>query len=888
VRVIRNFLRRRTLQQDAAAEIESHLEERAAELMEGGMSERDARAQARREFGNVALLAEDSRSVWSWTWLEILLQDIRYAARTLRRTPGFTAVAILSLALGIGANTAIFSVFEAVSLRLLPVRDPKQLVFVWMAGKAGRDGPPYPLFELIRDQARSFEQVAAFSPSGMEVMTADSRELARGVWVSGNLYETLGVRPLLGRRLTASDDRMPGQEGADSGAVVISQAYWQQRFGGDSAIIGRAFYLFDHPVTVVGVMPNDAIAPDPGRPVDIAAPMMLSSPARMRDRTATWLFVIARLARGTAAKQARAEAEALFQAYMAGVQMPPETRQRIFTRMEISHAAKGLDHLHRQFSKPLAALMILAALVLLASCVNVLSLMLARAMARQRDFAVRLAIGAGRGRLIRQSVTEALVVVSAAALLGIVLAHFGAASLTAFFAGGNTPIMVDVSLNSRVLLFSLALGALTALAVGIGPALRSARMDPASGLHGSSRSVAGNRASAALGRGMVMAQVALSMVLLAGAGLFIRSLRGLEKVDLGFIREAMLTMEVAPERRLNGSSEWLTLQAEVLERVRRIPGIRAAGWATMNPISGRDRGAVVAVPGFTPQLESDKDIHLAAVSPEYFETLGVRLLLGRGFGSGDHARSPKVAIVNETAARFYFGHSNPIGRKVRFVNYPGRDLLYEVVGVTRDIIHDEIREPASRFIYVPILQSLDRINRLALVVRCSGDAMAFAEPVRRHIQSARSTLLITNVSTIENQIARSLLRERVVASISIVFGAMALALAGIGLYGLLAYTVTRRTNEIGIRMALGATTSGVVRMILREGFVLTAAGIAAAVPLVLLVGRVSKTLLYGIAPLDLPALGSAAFVLFVLSAIATAAPARRASSLDPSAALRRE
>jgi predicted permease len=347
-------------------------------------------------------------------------------------------------------------------------------------------------------------------------------------------------------------------------------------------------------------------------------------------------------------------------------------------------------------------------------------------------------------------------------------------------------------------------------------------------------------------------------------------------------------MEVAPERRLNGSSEWLLLQAEVLERIRQIPGIRNAGWATMNPISGRDRGAILEVPGFTPQSESDKNIHLAAVSPGYFETLGVPLLLGRGFRSGDHAASLKVAILNETAARFYFGNANPIGRKVRFVNYPGRDLLYEVVGVTRDIIHDEIREPASRFIYLPILQSVDRINRLALVAHCSSDANALAAPVRRQIQSARSTLLITNVSTMENQIARSLLRERVVASLSTVFGAVAMALAGIGLYGLLTYTVTRRTNEIGIRLALGATSSGVVRMVLREGFILTGGGILVAVPLVLVVGRISKTLLYGVAPLDLSTLGSAATVLVVLSALAAAVPARRASALDPSTALRRE
>jgi predicted permease len=540
MRAFRNLLRQRKFERDAAAEIESHLDERAAELTEAGIPERDARAQARREFGNVTLVTEDSRAVWNWTWLEGLAQDLRYAARSLLRTRGFSAVAIFSLALGIGANTAIFSVFEAVSLRLLPVDDPKKLVFVEMAGTAGRDGPPYPLFELIRDQARSFEQVAAFSPSGMEIVTERGRELARGVWVSGNLYETLGAQPLLGRRLTASDDRIPGKGGADGAVAVISRAYWQQRFGGDDAIIGRTVYLFNHAVTIVGVMPNDVISPNPGRPVDIAAPMMLSDPAKMRDRAATWLFVIARLRLAADVKRAQAETEALFQAYMRGVEVAPETRQRIFGRMEISPAAKGLGGLRQQFSKPLAALMILAALVLIAACVNTSNLMLARAIARKKDFAVRLAIGASRGRLIRQNVMEALVLVSGAALLGIALARLGATSIAAFFADGNNPVMLDLSLNVRVLLFSLSLGTLTALAVGVGPALRSARLDPALGLHGSSRSIAGDRAAATLGRGMVMAQVALSMVLVAGAGLFIRSLRELEKLDLGFVRGGFL------------------------------------------------------------------------------------------------------------------------------------------------------------------------------------------------------------------------------------------------------------------------------------------------------------------------------------------------------------
>jgi macrolide transport system ATP-binding/permease protein len=607
----------------------------------------------------------------------------------------------------------------------------------------------------------------------------------------------------------------------------------------------------------------------------------------MRDRTSLWLLVAARLKPGVGIEQARVEADALFRAYMADVQIAPEVRRRLFDHMDLAPAAKGLSGLRQQFSKPLTALMILAGLVLLAACVNMTNLMLARAVARQRDFAVRLAIGAGRARLVRQNATEALVLVGAGAMLGIVLARIGETALAAFFAEGNNAIVLDLSLNARVLLFTLSLGVLSGLAVGIAPAIRAARLDPAAGLHGGSRSIAGNRVSMRLGRGLVIVQVALSMVLLAGAGLFIRSLRQLESVDLGFVRESILTMEVTPERQ-HGSSEWPAMQADILERVRHIPGVISAGWATMHPISGRDRGALVEVPGFMPLTDAGKRIHLAAVSPEYFDTLGIPMLLGRGFTAGDHGSATKVAILNETAARFYFGDANPIGRSVRFTNYPSRNLLFEVVGVVRDILHDNLRSPVARFIYLPIPQYVEPINQLALAARCSGDPITFSATVRRQIQSARSTPLVTNISTMEKQIEQALLRERLVATLSTAFGTVALVLAGIGLYGILAYAVTRRTNEIGIRMALGSTRSGVVWMILREGFALAAGGIFIGVPVVLAIGKVAKASLYGIEPFDPLALVSAALLLLVLAALAAVLPGRRASLLDPSTALRRE
>ncbi len=882
------FFRRKRFESDMDAEIAFHIEAYVDDLVRSGVDRREAARRARIEFGGTEATKDECRQAWGLQWMDELRADLRLTFRTLRRNPGFAAIAVLSLALGIGANTAIFGVMDAVMLRLLPVRDPGRLVFVRTAGTAGRDGPPYPYFELLRDQSKSYEAVAAFSPSNMELVIDGGREQVRGVWVSGIFYRLLGVAPMIGRTLAATDDQTPGRGGPDGAVAVISRAYWQQRFGGDPAVVGRAVHIFEHTVTIVGVMPSEIMSPEPGRPVDIAVPMMLSDPVMMRDRTSLWLEIVARLKPAVRTEQARAEANALFAAYMAGVRISPEIHKMLFDHMELMPASKGLGGLRTQFSQPLTAMTILAALVLLAACVNVANLMLARAAARQKEFAVRLAIGAGRGRLIRQTLTEALVLVGAGAALGIVFARQGEAALAAFFAGGNNKIVLDLSLNGRMLLFTLAVAVLTGLAFGILPALGASHVDPAVGLQSSSRGIAGSRVSLRLGRALVVLQVALSTVLLAGAGLFIRSLQQLERVDLGFTREGILTMEVTPERQWYGTPQWLTAQMEVVDRVRRIPGVHNASWATMNPMSGRDRGVILEIPGFVPRAETDKHAHFAALSPPYFETLGVPLLLGRAFTVRDDSAAPKVAILNETAARFYFGDANPLGKKVRFTNYPRRDLVYEIIGVVKDVKHDSLREQASRFIYVPIPQSVDRINRLALAVRCAGNALAFAVPVRQEVLGVHSAVLINNVSTMEKQIRQSLSRELLVTALSTGFGVLALVLACIGLYGILSYAVTRRTNEIGIRMALGATRSGTIWLILREALTLAVSGIAIGLPAVVLLARITKALLYGVEAFDLPAFACAVLLLLIFTAIAGLVPARRASLLDAMSALRCE
>jgi predicted permease len=882
------IFRRRKFESDMDVELRAHIDAYIDDLVRSGLNRTEAERRARVEFGSVEAAKDKCRQAWGLHRMDELRADLRFALRGLRKNPGFAAIAILSLALGIGANTAIVGLVDAVMLRLLPVRDPGRLVFVQTAGSVGRDGPPYPYFELVRDRARSFEAVAAFSASNMEIVIDSAREQLRGVWVSGNFYEMLGVAPVIGRTMMAADDQTPGRGGPDGPVVVISRAYWQARFGGDPGVVGRRVKAFGDVATIVGVMPSDLMSPEPGRPIDIAMPMILSDPVKMRDRSSLWLEVIARLKPAVTMEQARAECSALFQGYVADLQISAEVRRLLFDHMELTPAAQGLGGLRRQFSQPLTAMTILAGLVLLAACVNVANLMLARAAAHQRDIAVRLAVGAGRGRIIRQTLTEAILLVGSGAALGIVLARQGEAAVVAFFAEGNDKIVLDLALNLRMLLFTVAVTMLTGLACGILPALRSSRVDPAAGLQSGSRSVTGNRVSLRLGRALVVLQVALSTLLLAGAGLFMRSLRQLESVDLGFTREGMVTMEVTPEGQLFGTPQWSMAHTQMLERVRRIPGVRSASWATMNPFSGRDRGAILDVPGAAPRTLRDKEIHLAAVSPEYFETLGIPLQLGRRFTARDDAAAAKVAILNETAARFYFAGANPIGTKVRFANYPSRDLLYEIVGVAKDARHNTLRERQARFIYLPIPQHLDRINRLGLAVRCAGDPATFITPVRREVLGVRATVLITNVSTMENQVRQSLRNERLVGALSSGFGALALALACIGLYGILSYAVTRRTSEIGIRMALGATGGEMVWLILRQAMMLAVSGTVIAAPAVLGLGRVSRTFLYSVDPFDLPAFVGAFLVMFIFAVIAGFVPAQRAGRLDPMSALRAE
>jgi predicted permease len=882
------FFGRPKFENDMDSELRFHIDAYTEDLIRSGFDRSEAERRARIEFGGREATKEECRGSWGFQFMDEVRSDLRYALRGVRNNPGFAVIAILTLALGIGANTAIFGVVDAVMLRIFPVHEPDRLVFVDNVGTQGRNnGPPYPFFEILRENVKGFEGVTAFSLSNVEVWIDGAREQTRGVWVSGNFYQLLGIKPVIGRTLSASDDQTVGKGGPEGPVAVISSAYWKERFGADPKVVGRAIRLYDSSVTIVGVMPSDVMSLAPGTPIDIAIPMMLSDPQRLRDRSSWWLNgVVARMRPGVTNAQIHAEADTLFQTYMKDVNLPQGIKKLAFDHIELFPAAGGMDRLRTTFAKPLTALLILAGLVLLAACVTVANLMLGRANARAREFAVRLAIGAGRGRLIRQTLAEVLVLVTAGSAIGIVLASQGEQAIASFFADSNDRIVLDLSLNGRVLLFAIGVSLLTVVASVLLPAWRVAHANPAGGLQNSSRTVTGSRATIRASRALVVIQVALSALLLGCAGLFIHSLHQLETVDPGFTREGILTMEVAPERALFGKPAWINLQGEILDSVRKIQGVISAGWSTMTPLSGRDRSILVDVPGFVPGTGTDRVIHLISVSPEYWGTLGTPVVAGRTFLARDGQDAPRVAMLNEAAAAFYFGKSNPIGRQIKFVNQPSNPPAYEVIGVVKDTKHQNLRDQPWRFVYLPIEQSVDRINRVALSVRYSPRAAAIPAQVTKEVKNANSTLLITNVSTMEQQVERSLITERSVSALSAAFGLLALVLACIGLYGVLAYSVSRRTTEIGIRMALGATRAGMIWSIVFESITLTIFGLVLAMPGQLALGHLSRSLLFGIQPLDVAALGVVFLILFMVALIAGLGPGLRAGRLHPMSALR--
>jgi len=878
-RKLRFLMRRSQFDRELEEEIRLHLEMKK----EAGGGTDEARYAARRQFGNAMLLRENSREIWGWGSVETFVRDVAFGWRAMRRSPAVTATAVLSLALGIGANTAIFSLMDAVLLRILPVRDPSQLYFVQHVGDQGAGGsPPYPCFEQFRDRGHAFSEMAAVGGDRTKVVVDGQPEEVMLMYASGNLFSLLGVNAMVGRTLTAADDSVMTKGGPDGPVAVISYAYWRRRFLADPTVLGKAVHLGPMAATIVGVTPPEFFGLQPGFPVDVTVPMMLAGPGPLGGGS-WWFDVIGRLKPGANPTQARTELDAIFQQFMSQSDTPAEVRKSFFDHIELTPAAKGLAELRRRFSKPLLVLMGIVALVLLIACTNVANLLVGRAASRRAEFAIRLALGAGKGRLARQLLTESFLLAGAGGLLGLVFAVWSEKALAGFFAVGRNPIVLDLHLDGRVLAFTAAISLFTAFAFGLAPAWHATRVAAGAAMKQESRSTRAMWPSSAL----VAFQVALSVVLLMGAGLFVRSLANLRNLDPGFRQDNILTMRLEPSETSLAGDRGPRLWEEILDRAARVPGVRSASLCQITPISGRYRGIGISVPGFVPRSAFDTDIGINHVSPAYFETLGIPVVAGRGFTERDGPGAPQVVLLNETAARFYFGGQNPVGMRMRMAPTPDGPLR-EIAGVVRDTKHQTLREPMERLMYLPIEQPIDPMRNLALVVRTQAEPRRMISGIQRAIREVSRSILITETTTLRAQVDQSLLEERLISTLSAAFGVLAVMLTCIGLYGVMSYAIVRRTREIGIRTALGAGRSSVLWLVLRNALLMVAIGLGVGIPAFTMGARYLETLLFGLKPVDPLTIVLAVMTMVLVAAIAAYVPAWRAAHIDPMEALRYE
>ena len=873
------FRRRKRPAADFNEEVRAHLQLEADELKSDGLAESEARAAAQRAFGNRTAAEERFYEKGRLVWFDDLLHDVRYGLRAMRKSPGFTLTVAFTLALGMGANTAIFGLIDAVLLRSLPVKDPASLSFLNNAGAREVGGsPPYPCFERFRSLAKSFTGMAAYATNDFGIRIGSAMEQVDGAVVSGNYYDLLGVTPVAGRLMVASDEALAPP------VAVISYGFWQRRLGGKPDAIGTTFSLDDHRYTIVGITPKEFHGLTPGRVDDVTMPITLVGPRLLRSAHSRFFKSVARLRPGVTAEQVRAEIDPIFQAFMNEFPESAGERRDRYSHMEISPASRGLDELRERFSQPLWALMSVVGLVLLIGCANITNLLLARAAKREREFAVRVAIGAGRSRLFRQVLVETGLLFAAGAVAGVAVAWWAARGVVAFFAGGSHPIRIEVQWDWRVVGFTAALSLLATLIFGAAPVVRAMRADPHTAMKDGRRTTS-SRGRIELGQFLVAFQVALSMILVAGAALFLRTLGNLYTAGAGFHADQVALILVhLPDTSYHDQPARIALWDRLLADIRGVPGVRSASLSRMTPLDGSDRGVGFEAPGFQPRSEQDKGIALNTVSEEYFNTFGTQLLQGRDFTESDRAGTQNVALINESARRHFFAGRDPIGTVVKLMGRP----QYQIVGVVQDARQADLRKEAAPFAYIPIRQPIDQGAFMTLSIRTSGDPERMIATVERRALGLGPEIRIVRTGTLARQIDESLLEERLISTLATAFGALALLLSAVGLYGVLSYSVGRRTSEIGIRMTLGALPGQVAWSIVRQTLGLVAVGLAVGVSASIFLARVAEKLLYGVAPTDAVALVGSAALLAAVACVASYLPARRAGRIDPVAALRSE
>ena len=902
-----SLFRKRRLEQELDEELRSHLEMLIEENLRKGMSSEEARYAARRSLGGVEQMKEVYREQRGLPVIETLVQDLRYGLRMLLKNRGFTAVAVLTLALGIGANTAIFSLINAVMLRMLPVREPERLaLFAEVDTRGTRESFSYPLYERFLDHQSSFTGICAASSEGRMWMTVSApgagsaTESVRAEKVSGNFFSVLGVNAVLGRILTAADDR-PGDP---QPVVIISHRFWQRRFGRDAAVVGRNIVLNDVPFTIVGVAPPGFFGFEVGSRPEVWLPLQMhpqvsTGPFKtaLKEPGFGWLQLMGRLQPGVSREEARAEMDLVYQRRLAesaaahGSKWSEEERRKHFARkVVLQSGATGWTELRKDFGQPLFLLMWAVGLVLLIACANVANLLLAHAAARQKELALRLAIGAGRGRLLRQLVTESLLLAGLGGTLGTLFSVWGTEVLLTYLPRRPDPILLQVGPDGRVFVFTLGVSVVTGLLFGLAPALRNTRLDLTAALKEQTGGTSASRLK--INKILVITQVALSVFLLAGAGLFVRSLQKLKSINTGFTQENLLQFG------LDGGQGYdvtrlVLLYEQTLQRLESLPGVRAASFTSIPLLTGSGWSDRFVPEGYAPESDEKLTFHGMRVGPRFFETMDIPLLLGRDFTARDTKQdgkraepsAPSVAVINQSLARRFFGTNNPLGR--RFTLGSRAQESIEIVGVVTDAKYRNLRDPAPPTFYLPFFQRPNewRVTFEVRTLRDPSSLVAALPPLLREIDPR---LQVLGSYTMEQMVDESLLQERILAQLAGFFSVSALLLAALGLYGVLAYGVACRTREIGIRLAVGANRGEVIGLVIKQGLKLVCVGALIGLSAALAAMRVVKSLLYETAPTDAATFVGVTLLLVLVALVACWLPARRAAKIDPMTALRYE
>jgi putative ABC transport system permease protein len=874
-------------ERDLDSELRAHLEMAAHDARARGESADAARMAALREFGNRDLVKETTRDIWGRNPFHGIGSDIRAGLRTFRKNPSFALIVVLTLALGIGANTAIFSLVDAVMLRSLPVSHPEQLVQVTMGGVEELTNP---IWEQIRDRQDVFSGLLAYNAPRFNLAQGGEAHYVRGSWVSGQYFSTLGVQPAAGRTLVAADDVR-----GCAATAVLGYDFWQRQYGGAPGALNQSISLDGHPFQILGVAARGFTGIDVGNSVDVFVPIcaeaaMHGAASQLDQRLSWWLKVVGRPKAGVDAQRAAARLKILAPAVFAATipaSLPPD-RQRDYAAgtFEIKPAAGGISELRVQVQQSLKILMAVVCLLLLIACANVANLLLARAANRQKEIAVRMAVGAGRWRLVRQLLVESALLAAAGAALGILFAQWGSRLLVGLLSSAGQQVFLDLTMDARVLAFTVGVSALAAILFGLAPAWRATRVEPQAAMKVNGRGVAEGQSRFGAGKALVSAQVAISLVLVVGAALMLTTFWNLLALNPGFERDHVLIVRTDlrnarfPVSRLEQSFE------EMRQRLAAIPGVRSTSFSSQTPVNTAGQNAMIQVDGFQPKQRRDSVVMLNFTSPGFFATLGTPLLAGRDFDARDAAGSGRVAVINEAAARKYFSSFDVLGRSFH-IGFPAANQLVQVVGLVKDAKYRSLREDPRPIAYLPSAQDADIHPFINFELRAAGPAQNLAPSVKQAMAQVNPQIAL-EFRTLEAQVAESLARERLMATLSGFFGGLALLLATVGLYGVISHNMARRRNEIGIRMALGADRSRVLLMALGDVAVVVGLGLAAGLGASLAVTKYVASFLYGVTATDTRTLVSAAVLFGAVAAIAGYLPARRASLVDPMVALREE